>query len=153
MLIFNKLHSELINILLFDSSVNLHHINGALKNNELSIEIERRCFEDIKRIKKLWVNFTLLKGKKSIIKMFNVKKISIFADEKQQNDFIVNSLFENDRKLLIYFVKSKIEIDFYSDINIFFEDIKDSKVGKGIVIGKVGLTKEEWNIKLAKYRL
>lgn len=149
---FNKQNIELLNELIFDSSIEIPEAcDPIIVNKRFTLNIERRVLEDVRRKKNLFFNKTILKGSLSNLVIYPVYNISYnFVNnvDNSNNDFI-NGIKYNFKlnKIFINTIGNLNAIELYVDdtFNILLEDIKESDFGSGICFGEVGYTIEEWN--------
>ena len=145
---FRNNQLDILNTLIYDASISLKNIEDLkLVDNYVEFEIDRRTFENVTRKKKLFWNFTYLKGKTSIIHIENVIELTVSGLREEFNsNYFINSMEINPNGELIIetvfglFIKMKTNSEFI----IKLKDIKDSEFGKGKVNGFIGHTKEEW---------
>ena len=145
---FDKNTLEIINVLIFDASINVEDLRNLKPQETIQFEIERRPFEDVKRKKFLFWNRTFYKGKLSRLIINGVLNVSISDEDKEpSNVFVYDLIYNSSSETLKLFTASRVLVEFkvLPDFNGQLIDIRDSKFGSnGSSIGKFGFTKEEW---------
>ena len=139
---------ESINHLIFDASVQFEDLQHLSIEAPITFEIERRCFEKVKRKKFLFWTSTSFGGKTSALTLSGVTKIELEGiDERfKDNHFIQEFTFDAVNNVLALHtvfgltVKFTIAKDFRGEL----VDLKDSSFGAGSLLGSKGFTKEEW---------
>ena len=143
---FNSKHLNIINVLIFDGSIDYENISGLkLENGKLVFEIERRAFENSTR---KWVKnniTTYYGGKKSILTFNDVLSFSVLESGKYQyNHFIDMIEFVDKNQIVLYTTFAKIILNVKEYFTITLKDIEDSDFGKGSLSGIKFFTNEEW---------
>ncbi|MCF8321950.1 MAG: hypothetical protein K9I26_02270 [Flavobacterium sp.] len=146
--IFRTDQIEILNQLIFDSSIDLNNIEKLqLIDSSVGFEVERRVFESVARKKILFWTQTYLSGKTSFLRFENVSDLvvsKLFDKKDINNDFINEITIDNCRKIIIESVYDfRITMIASEKTRIYLTDIKESKFGRGKVGGKVGFTKDE----------
>jgi hypothetical protein len=140
---------ESLNHLLFDASVKFEDLKNLSTDKPIEFEVERRCFENVKRKKFLFWTSTYFGGKTSLIRLSGVKEIILegiddtFKDNHFINEITYNPI-NNSLEIETVFgltVKFILSSDFHGEL----QDIRDSKFGAGGLLGSKGFTKDEWN--------
>lgn len=139
---------ESINHLIFDASVQFDDLQGLSIEKPIAIEIERRCFERVKRKKFLFWTSTSFGGKTSAIRLSGVSKIELEGiDERFRDNHFINEItYDAANNVLALntifglFIKFTISEDFRGEL----VDLKDSGFGAGTLFGSKGFTEEEW---------
>ncbi|PTX18810.1 hypothetical protein C8N40_10599 [Pontibacter mucosus] len=116
----------------------------------ITFQIERRCFENVKRKRFLFWTSTSFGGKTSAITLSGVTKIELEGiDERfKDNHFIQQFTYDAVNDVLALHtvfgltVKFTIGKDFQGEL----ADLKDSSFGAGILLGSKGFTEEEWEM-------
>ena len=139
---------EDLNHLLFDASVQFEDLENLSPDKPIEFEVERRCFENVKRKKFLFWTSTYFGGKTSLIRLSGVKEIILEGvdDTFKDNHFInkityisINNALEIETVLGLT-IKFILGSDFHGEL----EDIRDSEFGAGGCCGNKGFTIEEW---------
>ena len=152
-IVFKKTDLEILNKLVFDSSINIEEIKSIVlqDDNTIILNIERRVLEDVKR-KKLFffLEKTYFQGKSSQLKFENVKSFNI-AKEKIDplisNDFLLEIKYNSTFSILelkTVHNNNILSMELNNDIQISLIDLKDSSFGEGSCFGKIGYTNLEW---------
>ncbi len=157
---FKNKDIEILNKMIFDSSILLEDIENIVlqDDNTITLNIERRTFEDVerKRFFLFWER-TYFQGKSSQLKFHNVRRINKTKEKKEpqmSNDFILEIKSNSERpelKIKTVHHNDILIIEFKSEIQISLVDLKDSDFGKGICVGNVGYTNREWKALLEGY--
>ena len=156
---FDKHQLHILNILIFDSSIEYDDLKKELKNESVEYPIERRTFENVTRKKNLLGTKTKYNGKSSILKFNGIKSIRILKENEgfKDNHFIKNIILKTDENVMELSTVFGIVIEFcVSDLFcVELIDLKDSEFGKGKSSGKHGFTAMEWDefLKKEKYVL
>jgi hypothetical protein len=144
---------EILNKMVFDSSIFLEEIKNIVlqDDNTITLNIERRVFENVKR-KKIFFFWerTYFYRKSSQLRFFNVKKIDIIIDKIESpmsNDFLLEIMCDSKPPALtlktIHY-GNILSIEFNDDIEISLIDLKNSSFEEGVCFGKIGYTNKEW---------
>lgn len=84
---------ESINHLIFDASVQFEDLQSLSIEKPIAFEIERRCFERVKRKKFLFWTSTSFGGKTSAIRLSGVSKIELEGiDERFRDNHFINDI-------------------------------------------------------------
>ncbi|MBX0332385.1 hypothetical protein K3G39_03965 [Pontibacter sp. HSC-14F20] len=139
---------ESLNHLLFDASVEFEKLENLSIDTPIEIEIERRCFENVKRKKFLFWTSTSFGGKTSILKLSGVKEIVLEGVNERftDNHFIDRIIFNPKSKALEIATVFGLTVKFILGSGFQGElvDIRDSNFGAGSLFGSKGFTEEEW---------
>ena len=150
---FNSKHFNIINVLIFDGSIQYESISELkLKDGKLVFEIERRAFENTTRKlvkRKIFKDYILsyYDGKTSILTFNNVLSFNILPENGtfSSNHFIDNiELIDKNHIAFWTCFGTKIVINVLENFTITLKDIKDSDFGKGSLAGEKFYTTEEW---------
>lgn len=139
---------ESLNHLLFDGSVEFEDLENLSTDKPIEIEVERRCFENVKRKKFLFWTSTSFGGKTSLLKLTGVKKIVLEGvdDRFKDNHFIDELIFNPTSNTLeiatVFGLTAKFILG--SSFQGELVDIRDSDFGAGSLFGSKGFTEEEW---------
>ncbi len=151
---FSKQNIDLLNDLIFDSSIDISEsYNSIILNERFTLNIERRVFEDVSRKKILFFNKTFIKGSFSnliIYPVYNIRYNMSSNSNNLNNDFINNLTYNEIGNIIninTIHNANAIELHVNDAFNIILVDISESDFGKGICFGKVGYTIKEWDIK------
>ena len=158
---FSNKTLELLNILVFDASIDVEQIRKIEKNKskckQIDIYIERRSFENVVRKKTLFGYKTFLSGFYSKLSLIEYGQLMVNKAIKTtdfENDFISEIFFEVQSKSLIIktaLAGDLLKIKTNKNFRIFLTDIESSNYGEGVVNSFVGYTQEEWEEKLKEY--
>ena len=137
-----------INHLIFDASVQFEDLQNLSIEKPIVFEIERRCFENVKRKKFLFWTSTSFGGKTSAIKLSGVSKIELEGiDERFKDNHFINEItYDASNNILALktvfglSIKFTVSKDFWGEL----VDLKDSSFGAGKLLGSKGFTEEEW---------
>ena len=152
--IFNKFQLHILNILIFDSSIEFSDLKKQLKKDNVEHLIERRTFENVKRKKSILGTKTEYYGKKSRLKFSGINSVTFSGEDEnfQNNHFIENITLSPDQKELI--LETTFGLKIMYNITDFFRaeliDYENSDFGKGTSYGSHGYTADEWNEYLRK---
>jgi len=145
---FDILQLEILNVLIFDSSIEFSELQKKPVNGQIEFEIERRTFEDVKRTKFLFWNMTKFKGCASVLRFIGLNKIKLqgINELHQSNHFINEIRYDEDNNYLELITSFGLSVLLYTEPNfkIELENIRESDFGKGSSFGRHGFTKEEW---------
>ncbi|WP_299707816.1 hypothetical protein [uncultured Pontibacter sp.] len=140
---------ESLNHLLFDASVKFEDLENLSIDKPIEIEVERRCFKNVKRKKFLFWTSTSFGGKTSLIKLSGIKEIVLEGedDKFKDNHFIDVITFNPTSKALEIATVFGLTVKFIlgSGFQGELADIGDSDFGAGGLFGSKGFTKEEWD--------
>ncbi len=149
----NESNLEVINHLIFDASVQLDDLKKLSIDKPIEFEIERRCFEDVKRTYFLFWTTTSFGGKTSLIRLSGVSKIEFegLEEEFSDNHFINELTFNANSKVLELNTSfgTSVKFSFSNELDGELTDMKNSSFGAGQLFGSKGFTKEEWNAKVS----
>lgn len=160
---FSNKTLELLNILVFDASIDVEQIreieNNKSDDKQVDFFIERRSFENVVRKKTIFGYKTFLSGFYSKLSLIGYDRLTVNKAIKKtgfENDFIIKFHFNVQSNLLILKTASfgdllKIKTD--NNFRITLVDIDSSNFGKGKVKGFIGFTQEEWQEEKKKYDL
>lgn len=139
---------EILNHLLFDASIEFDDLQNLSIDKPIEIEVERRCFENVKRRKFLFWTSTNFTGKTSLIRLSGVADFELDGvDDRFKNNHFINEInFDAQSNVLGLStafglrVKFRVGKDFRGELI----DLKDSDFGAGSLFGSKGFTKDEW---------
>lgn len=148
---FNKDNIELLNLFIYDASIESEDINNLIISSQGTIEfqLERRCLENVKRKKFLCFTKTSVAGMSSKIVISNVDKllmIDIPALDTANNHFLLDVKYDDALKLINFSTvtcQNLIQLKVYENFSIVISDISFSKYGKCVFFKKVGYTMDE----------
>ncbi|SFG13653.1 hypothetical protein [Pontibacter chinhatensis] len=139
---------ESINHLIFDANAQFEDLQGLSIEKPIAIEIERRCFERVKRKKFLFWTSTSFGGKTSVIRLSGVSKIELEGiDERFRDNHFINEItYDPSDNILALNTAFGLSIKFTvsEDFRGELVDLKDSSFGAGTLFGSKGFTEEEW---------
>jgi len=152
---FKEKEIEILNKMIFDSSIFLEDIKNIIlqDDNAIVLDIERRVLENVKR--KNFFFFwerTYFQMKHSQLRFNNVRSFNIIQEKIEQdmsNDFLLEITCNSEFPVLI--LKTVLHNDIFSiefneEVQISLIDLNDSDFREGLCFGKIGYTKEEWKI-------
>ena len=155
--VFDIDNFDILNRLIFDSSVEYEDVIASLDKNPLVLELERRTFENVTRKKGLIGTTTHYLGRRSELCIYGLKRATVkSADERFKNNHFINEITVNQdsnvaRLTTSFGLELMLEFDKYLTIKLI--DKGESEVGKGSSRGKHGFTEDEWEeyLKEKKY--
>lgn len=145
---FDISHLEILNVLTFDSSVEISDLQKQPVNGQIEFEIQRRTFEDVIRTKFLFWETTKYKGCASILRFIGLNKTKLNGiDEGHKVNHFLNEIRFNENDVCFELITSfGLSVLLYTEPNftIELENIRESNFGKGSSFGRHGFTKVEW---------
>lgn len=140
---------QVINILLFDASVELEDLVQLDINKPIQFKVERRSLDNVKREKVLFWNKTTFGGMFSIIRLSGIGNIKIngLDDKFSDNHFIEKLAYNHSNKILELITVFGLIVSFTVEQNFKGEliDIEESDFGAGQSFSSVGFSEKEWN--------
>ena len=152
--VFDTNNIDILNHLIFDSSVEYADVIASLDETPLVLDLERRTFENVTRKKGLIGTTTHYLGRRSELCIYRLRRATVKgADDRFKDNHFINEITvnrESNAARLTTCFGLELALEFDNDFTIELIDKGESEFGKGSSLGKHGFTKDEWKEYLRK---
>lgn len=155
--VFDIDNLDILNHLIFDSSVEYENIVESLEKDLIVLDLERRTFENVTRKKQLLGTTTYYEGRKSKLCIRGLKRATLKnVDERFKDNHFIDEITVNGKDKTAQLTTAfglELTLDFGKDFLITLDDKGESEFGRGSSLGRHGFTQDEWDkyLKEKKY--